>query len=486
MTMRFQEGPTGEQARALCVAAAGTVLALVTFTTPIATLASTARDLGSGPGGQAWILSSMSLGLAVGLLPTGALGDDHGRRRMFLAGAIGLTVASAAAALAPGTAALVLARVGQGLAVAAILSCGLGLIGHAFPPGPRRVQATGVWGACLGAGIAVGPLMAGALDAGPGWRSAYWSTAALSAVLGVLSRRLLTESRADRRQPVDLAGMLLLAAALACEIAGLVEGRAGWGRPLVVGLLVGGVVLGAVFVVVELRRRAPMLDLRLFGRPDFAGATIAALATGAGVVAAMSFLPTLVQRGLGHSASYAALVLLVWSGTSVLTALLARRLPARVSPRTQLVFGLLGVGVGLAMSGLGPAAGAAHLLPGLLVAGVANGVLNAALARQAVASAPAGLASIGSGANNTARYLGGALGVTVVAVLSTHAEPAAMVAGWNHSTLVTGGLSALGALVVAACRPRTGLDRRERATLRRSELPIATLGPRGRRSLRCR
>jgi MFS family permease len=428
----------------------------------------------------------MSLGLAVGLLPTGALGDDHGRRRMFLAGAIGLTVASAAAALAPGTAALALARVGQGLAVAAILSCGLGLIGHAFPPGPRRIQATGVWGACLGAGIAVGPLMAGALDAGPGWRSAYWSTAALSAVLGVLSRRLLTESRADRRQPVDLAGMLLLAAALACEIAGLVEGRAGWGRPLVVGLLVGGVVLGAVFVVVELRRRAPMLDLRLFGRPDFAGATIAALATGAGVVAAMSFLPTLVQRGLGHSASYAALVLLVWSGTSVLTALLARRLPARVSPRTQLVFGLLGVGVGLAMSGLGPAAGAAHLLPGLLVAGVANGVLNAALARQAVASAPAGLASIGSGANNTARYLGGALGVTVVAVLSTHAEPAAMVAGWNHSTLVTGGLSALGALVVAACRPRTGLDRRERATLRRSELSIATLGPRGRRSLRCR
>jgi hypothetical protein len=174
------------------------------------------------------------------------------------------------------------------------------------------------------------------------------------------------------------------------------------------------------------------------------------------------------------------------SATSVLTALLARRLPARVSPRLQLVFGLLGVGVGLAMSGLGPAADAAHLLPGLVVAGVANGVLNAALGRQAVASAPAGLASIGSGANNTARYLGGALGVTVVAVLSTHAEPAAMVAGWNHSTLVTAGLSALGALVVAACRPRTGSDRRGRVTLRRSELPIATLGPRGRRSLRCR
>ena len=316
----------------------------------------------------------MNLGLAVGPLPTGAVGDDYGRRRMFGAGAFGLAASSVAAALAQDTTALVLARIGQGLAVAAILSSGLGLIGHAFPPGPRRLQATGVWGACLGAGIASGPLLAGALDAGPGWRSAYWLITVLSAVLGALSWLLLTDSSAERRHPVDLCRMLLLGAALASVLAGLVEGRAGWGRPLVVGLLAVSVVLGGVFAVVALHRPTPMLDLRLFARPDFARARIAALATGAGVIAIMPFLPTLVQSGLGHNAFSAAVTLFGWSATSVLTALLAFRLPSSFSVRTQPVGDLLGVGGGQAMlTDIGPRAGAERPLSGLLVAGAASG-----------------------------------------------------------------------------------------------------------------
>lgn len=457
MTVDAELSLRREQGRTLFVAAIGTGLALVTYTTPVATLASTAAGLGAGPGGQAWILSSMSLGLAVALLPAGAVGDDHGRRRMFGIGAVVLAATSVLAALAPDTVVLVLARIGQGLGAAAILSCSLGLIGHAFPSGPRRVRATGVWGASVGAGIAAGPLLAAALDAGLGWRSAYWLIALLAALSALLCWRLLDESRADRHQPVDLLGMLLLGAALAGVLAGLVEGRTDWTSPWVTVLLVAGVLLGAAFVVVELRSRAPMLDLRLFRRPDFAGATIGALATGAGVIAAMSFLPTLIQRGLGHSAFYAALILLAWSGTSVLTALLARRLPARFSPRAQLVFGLLGVAVGQVMlAGMDPQSGPGHLLPGLLVAGAASGVLNAALGRQAVASAPPGLASIGSGANNTARYLGAALGVTVVAVLAAHSDPASILAGWNVATLVTAGVSVVGALAVLACRTRVG------------------------------
>lgn len=444
-----------EQSRTLTVAAIGTVLALVTYTTPIATLAGTAAALGSGPGGQAWILSSMSLGLAVALLPAGAVGDDNGRRRMFVAGTVGLAVTSVLAAAAPTTSVLVVARIGEGLGSAAILACSLGLIGHAFPPGPRRVHATGVWGACVGGGIAAGPLLAAAVDAAFGWRGAYGLVAVLAAVLGLLAWRLLTESRADREQPVDLVGMVLLGGALAAVLAGLVEGRSGWGSALVLLLIGGGVVLAVVFVLVELRLTGPMLDLRLFRRPDFAGVTIAGLATGAGVIATMSFLPTLIQRGLGHGVLYAALVLLGWSATSVVTALLARRLPPRFHPRAQLVVGLLGVAVGQAMlAGLDTGAGAGRLLPGLLVAGAASGVLNAALAREAVASAPAGLASIGSGANNTARYLGAALGVTVIAVLATHPDPAAMVGGWNLAVLVNAGISAVGALLVLACRAR--------------------------------
>jgi hypothetical protein len=444
-----------EQVRTLSVAAMGTVLVLVTYVTPITTLASTASGLGAGPAGQAWILSSMSCGLAVGLLPAGAIGDDHGRRRMFAAGAVLLALTSVLAALAPGTAVLVAARIGQGLGGAAITACSLGLIGHAFPPGARRVHATGVWGASVGGGIALGPLLAAGLDDWLGWRSAYGAIAVLAALLAVLSWWLLTESRSDRQQAVDLVGMVLLGGALAGVLAGLVEGRSGWTRPATAGPLAGGVVLAVAFVVVELRRRAPMLDLRLFRKPDFAGATTGALATGAGVIATMSFLPTLLQRGLSHGVVYAALMLLGWSATSVVTALLARHLPAAITPRAQLVTGLLGVAVGQVMlTGIDTHAGTWRLLPGLLVAGAASGVLNAALARQAVASAPAGLASIGSGANNTARYLGAAIGVTIVAVLASHPAPAGMISGWNAAVIVNAAISVAGALTVLACGPR--------------------------------
>lgn len=145
------------QGRTLAVATAGTALALIAYTTPVGTLAATATALNAGPGGQAWILSSMSCGLAVALLPSGAVGDDYGRRRMFVIGALVLAATSVLATFAPDTLTLVLARVGQGLGAAAVVACGLGLIGHAFPGGHARVRATGIWGAGVGAGIAVGP-----------------------------------------------------------------------------------------------------------------------------------------------------------------------------------------------------------------------------------------------------------------------------------------------------------------------------------------
>jgi hypothetical protein len=247
--------------------------------------------------------------------------------------------------------------------------------------------------------------------------------------------------------------MLLLGLALAGLLAGLVETRAGGpGRAL--ALLVGGAVAAVAFVVVELRRRSPMLDLRLLRRPDFAGATVGGLATGAGVIATMSFLPTLLQRALGHDALYAAALLLGWSATSVVTALLARRIP--VSARVQLAAGLFGVAVGqVLLAGLDGSAGVLRLLPGLVVAGVASGVLNAALGRQAVASAPPGLASVGSGANNTARYLGSAVGVTVVAVIAAAGQDQGvqgLLNGWNHAALVTVAVSVVGGLVALLLR----------------------------------
>jgi MFS family permease len=173
-----------------------------------------------------------------------------------------------------------------------------------------------------------------------------------------------------------------------------------------------------------------------------------------------SLVPAVLERGLNEGAVLASVVLLAWSATSVVTALGVRWLPERVSPRAQLVIGLVGCAAGqLSLVGLTPDSSIGRLLPGLLVAGAANGVLNAALGRQAVASVPANRAAMGSGANNTARYVGTGIGITIVTVLLTRsgAAPGAagLLSGWNIAVLLTVGFSLLGALVVLLARERT-------------------------------
>jgi MFS family permease len=297
----------------------------------------------------------MSLGAAAGLLSSGAIGDDYGRRRTFLAGTLLLAGSSVLGALAPTALVLVVARVLQGLGGAAVLACSLGLIGHAFPAGLTRARATGVWGAAIGAGVAVGPILAAGLDSLGSWRLPYAATALAAAALAVAGRALLSESRASRPRSVDVAGTLLIGLGLAAFMAGLVEGRAGWDRLPVIVLLAVGLALVGGLVAVERRSANPMLDLALLRRPDFLGATVAALAAGAGILALSTVVPTLIERGQGGGAVLASVVLLAWSATSVVTALGARWLPAWVTPRAQLAAGLVGCAAGqLALVGLDP------------------------------------------------------------------------------------------------------------------------------------
>lgn len=451
-----------EQQRTLWLACASTLLTLMTFVTPLGTAARTAADLGAGPQAVPWLLSSMALGLAVSLLPSGAFADDVGRRRVF---ALGLLVVAAGAGLcAAATDPLVFiaGRLVEGMGGGAVLAGGLGLIGHAFPPGPGRAHATGVWGASVGGGIATGALLSVVVDPGQSWRHTYVVLAVLTAALAVAAARLLVESTATERRRPDLLGAALLGTGLAAGLAALVQGRQGWTSALVTELLAACVLLLAGFVAVEARSRAPMLELSLLKHPPFRAAAIGSLANGAGATALAAFLPTMVQRGMHRSLLTASLLVLLFAGTSVVTALFVKRLPAAFTGRRLVIGGLLGVAVGqLAQSGLASQSGPARLLPGLLAAGLAFGVLNAALGREAVASVPPDRTAMGSGANNTARYVGSAIGISLVAVIATRhgsaAGAAGVVAGWNDAALVTAGLSVLGALLIVSLstgRPR--------------------------------
>ncbi|MEU6878531.1 MFS transporter [Streptomyces sp. NPDC046712] len=430
----------------LAVTSAATTVALMNYTAPMLTLPDMAASFATPASAQAWLLNGTPLGLAVVLLLAGSLADDHGRRRVFVLGTLALGLTTGLGAFATSTLTFTLARVAQGAASAAVLASSLGLLAHAFPSGRDRVRATGVWGAFVSAGIALGPLLAGGLSL-IDWRLAYDVLAVAALVVAALGTRTLTESRAPRGGRPDIAGALALGLALAALLTALTLGRDGWLRAPV-GLLAGAAVaLGAVFVAIERRSCTPMIDLALFRRPAFLAATSGALFTGLAVIGLFSFLPALLRRGPGMSPLGAAWMFVLWSGTAFVVALQARRLAGRLSADNQLAagFALSAVGV-LGLLGSFSAGGSwLRLLPGLFVAGVGSGLLNAALPRLAVDSVPPERAAMGSGANNTARYIGSSAGVALTIALST--------AGADTALLVSAALALVGAAVTVRVSP---------------------------------
>ncbi|MFC8760869.1 MFS transporter [Streptomyces sp. NPDC057193] len=519
---------------ALAVTASATAVALMNYTAPMVTLPDIATAFATPASAQAWILNGTPIGLAVLLLVAGSLADAHGRRRVFLLGTLALGVTTALGALAGSTLVFTLARVAQGAASAAVLAGSLGLLAHAYPAGRDRIRATGIWGASVSGGIALGPLLAGALSL-TDWRLAYGALGAAALVTAAVGARTLpgetgargpeagavatargpesgvgdprretaargpeagagapargpesgtgdlargpapeardkareeaargpapstldTARKATAREPgagrtppraggsrprPDIAGALSLGLALAALLTALTLGRDGWLRPQVGLPLLASVALTALFVAVERRSRAPMVDLALLRRPAFLASTLGALFTGLAVIGLFSVVPALVQGGSGMSPLGAAWLFVLWSGTSFVVALQARRLPARLSAPYQLALGFLLSAAGvLALLGTlqGPAGTWPRLVPGLLVAGAGSGLLNAALPRLAVDSVPPERAAMGSGANNTARYIGSSAGVALTLALVT--------AGPDTAVLASAGLALLGA-----------------------------------------
>ncbi|MFB8041024.1 MFS transporter [Streptomyces hydrogenans] len=525
-------------AATLAVTAAATTLALMNYTAPMLTLPATAEAFGTPSSAQAWLLNGTPLGLAALLLVAGALADAHGRRRVFLLGTLALGVTTALGAFAGTTALFTAARIAQGAASAAILAGSLGLLADAYPSGRDRIRATGVWGASVSAGIALGPLLAAVLSL-TDWRLAYLALGAATLATAVTGARTLTPPRtgggggpastptgsgggpapspertadtlapertagtpapspertadtlapertagtpapspertagtpapspertADALAPErtagtpapspertagtpapspertadapasspagraggggrpDLAGATTLALALGALLTALTLGRDGWLRPAVGVLLLASAVLLALFVAVERRRKDPMIDLGLLQRPAFRASTVGALFTGLAVIGLFSVLPSLLMRGQGVAPLAAAGLFVLWSGTSFVVALQARRLAGRISAPYQLALGFVLSAAGvLPLLGTvdAPAVPWPRLMAGLVVAGAGSGLLNAALPRLAVDSVPPERAAMGSGANNTARYIGSAAGVALMLALS--------------------------------------------------------------------
>lgn len=216
-----------------------------------------------------WIVDGYTLALACLLLPAGALGDRYGRRRALLVGLAVFGLASLAPIVWSSPTALIAARAVAGVGAALIMPATLSLLTSAFPPEGRN-KAIGIWAGVAGSSAIFGFLGTGLLLAHYSWQSIFYAFAGW-AVLMFVCTCTIGSSRDETATPIDWLGAGLVGSAIAVFVLGVVEAPVrGWTDTLVIACLALGVGVAALFVVTQLRQRHPLLDVRLFGRPDFA------------------------------------------------------------------------------------------------------------------------------------------------------------------------------------------------------------------------
>ena len=431
-------------------------------------LVSIREDLGASIEALEWTVNAYTLAFAVFLLPGAALGDRFGRRRVFVAGLGLFTAASAAAALAPSTGALIAARALQGLGAGIVAPLSLTLLSTATPM-EKRGMALGIWSGVSGLGVALGPLVGGAVIEGISWQWIFWLNVPVGFVLAPLALRRVQESRGPSRH-LDLPGVALASAGLLGVVYGIVRGNAaGWGSAEVAGSIAAGAVLLAAFVAHELRTAAPMLPMRFFRSRAFAATNGVSLAMTFGIFGAIFLLAQFFQTVQGYSPLEAGLRTLPWTGMPMLVAPVAGILSDRIGSRPLMSTGLFLQAAAIVWIALVTAPDVAYglLVPAFVMGGTGMALVFAPAANAVLGAVRPEEAGQASGANNAIRELGGVLGVAVLAAVFTGAggfeTPQTFVDGlvpalWvGAAVLAVGGLIAL--LVPGRARaPRAAVE----------------------------
>ncbi len=379
------------------------------------------RSLHSSFSDLQWVVNAYSLTLAAFLLTAGAVSDLLGRRRVFVAGLVVFTAASAACGLAGTPLQLNLFRAVQGTGGAMMFATSLALIASAFH-GKERGVAFGVYGGVIGAAVAVGPIVGGLITAGIGWEWIFFVNVPIGIGAVILTLSQVAESRDPNAKGVDWIGFVTFSASLFLLVFALVQGNEkGWGSTEIVSFLTASVVLFVVFIVAELAQPRPMLDLSLFRRPAFTGASIVAFCISASMFSMFLYLTLYIQDVLGYGPLAAGVRFLPVTLLSFFVAPISGRLSVRVPVRLLLGGGMLLVSIGLlTMTAVDASSGWTTLVPGFVLAGVGIGLINPPLASTAVGVVHHSRSGMASGINNTFRQVGIATGIAGLGAVFQH------------------------------------------------------------------
>jgi EmrB/QacA subfamily drug resistance transporter len=433
----------------------GSAVVMVTGTVVNVALPAIGEDLGAGVSGRQWVVTSYLLTLSALILLGGSLGDRYGRRRTFVIGVVGFAATSVACALAPSLPLLVAARVAQGAAGALLTPGSLSIIQASFAPADRA-RAIGLWSALGGIGAAVGPLVGGLLIDLLSWRWIFLINLPLGALV-VLAARHIPESRGGAaRGRLDLSGALLSVASLGGLTFAVIEapGR-GLTAPPVAAALVGGLLAGAAFAVVERRRANPMLPPGIFASHQFTSANVLTFVVYAALGGVFFLLVQHLQIVLGYSATAAGAATLPITGLLLVLSERAGAVAQRIGPRIPLTAGPALLAVGMVLLG-GIDAGDPYLgvvLPAVVVFGLGLSATVAPVTATVLAAAPDAHAGVASGVNNAVSRVAQLLAVAVLPVaaglggdLSGDISAARFDDGFTTAMRIAAALAALGAV----------------------------------------
>jgi EmrB/QacA subfamily drug resistance transporter len=398
----------------------GSVVVFLDATVVNVALPAISDDLNTGLADQQWVVEAYLLALVAMLLVGGSLGDQFGRRRIFVLGLWLFGITSVLCGIAPNSEVLIAARALQGLAGALLVPGSLAILAATFE-GEERGRAVGTWTAWTGIATVIGPVGGGVLIEVFSWRAIFLVNVPLILLTIWIAERSVQESvdpEADRH--IDGVGIILSALGLGGPVYALIQQpQHGWGDPTVYGPLIAGIVLFALFVVWESRYRHAMLDLGLFKVRNFAVTNIETLVVYAGLFGAFFFVTLFLQQTAGYSPIAAGLAT---TPVSVIMFVLSPRfgkISTGTGPRLPMSIGPIVGGIGLlmlTMVGSDPNY-VTEILPGILVFGLGLAATVAPLTATALNSVDERHVGIASGINNGVSRVAGLLAIAILGAL---------------------------------------------------------------------
>ena len=429
-------------------------------------LPSIQQDLDADLSELQWIVTGYALTFASLMLVGGKVADAYGRRRIFVTGIVVFTTASLLCGLATSSQMLIGARVLQGAGAALMNPATLSIIAATFPP-RERGTAIGIWAGTSALALAIGPLVGGLITEHADWSWIFFVNIPIGALGIVASFLFIDESRDETHTSLDLPGLATSALGLFALTYGLIEANTyGWTSARIVGAFALAAVSLLAFVQLERRQTAPMLPLELFRNRTYTGANLAMFLVALAMFGVFFFVSLYMQNILGYSPVQTGAAFLPMTILIILVAPIAGRTSDRLGSR-----GLITVGMGLIavqlllLSRLGIDATFWNLLPAFLIGGVGMALTMTPSAAAATRSVPVDKAGVGSAVLNSARQVGGTMGIAVMGAIVAGASggvrtPEAFMDGFQSALLVAAGIAATGAIVAfVLIRPHEGAGR---------------------------